>query len=123
MTCHTSRSPGTLHFDPAPLRAHEIVLDQFIRVAGYLDGAVLAMGLHSAGEVHGVTPKIVDEFLMADDPGDHGAGVDPDPECKPPATEGVEGVFTQAGPLGDFSDQICCDALHGSFQDIVGCDR
>ena len=80
---------GTLHFDPSPPCAREIVLDQFIRAAGYLDGAALAMGLHSAGEVHGVTPKIVDEFFMADDPGDHRAGVDPDPERKPLATEGA----------------------------------
>jgi hypothetical protein len=32
-------------------------------------------------------------------------------------------VITQPRPLGDISDQICCDALHGGFQDIVGCDR
>jgi len=32
-----------------------------------------------------------------------------------PSLEAILGSF--------FSDQICCDALHGSFQDIVGCDR
>ena len=47
-----------------------------------MDAAGLPEGLHAARDVHGVTPDIVDELVLADDPGRHRARVQPDPDTQ-----------------------------------------
>src|SRR5205823_5449114 len=49
---------------------------------GDLDAARHAMRLHAAGQIHRVAPEIVNELPGANHPGDHGAGIDPNPELQ-----------------------------------------
>src|SRR5476651_890561 len=46
----------------------------------HLDAVGHAARFHAAGEVHGVTPQIVDVLAAADHACNHGAGIDADPE-------------------------------------------
>ena len=52
------------------------VFQPFIGQAGDLDGAWLAKGFETAGEVDGVAPKVVGEFPAPNDAGHDGAGAE-----------------------------------------------
>src|SRR5581483_7991813 len=71
----------------APRLAVEAVGDALVGALGDLHGAGRAVRLHAAGDVDGVAPQVVQEPLLPDDPGDHRAGVDPDPEAQAASPE------------------------------------
>ena len=58
----------------------EFVLEDPPRVLADLNFAGDPVGFHPARYVHGVAPKIVNEFVATDDPGDHRSGIHPDPD-------------------------------------------
>src|ERR1700733_12044664 len=71
---------GALQLDGPSGFAVELVLDQVVGAAGDLDGPARALGFHTARQIHGRAPEIVDELLAADDAGHHRAGVDANAE-------------------------------------------
>src|SRR5208283_2893666 len=80
-----------LNLDGPARFAVELVPDQIVGAPGDLDGAALAVGFHTARQIHGRAPEIIDKLLAADDAGHHWPGVDANakgellvPEC--PAT-------------------------------------
>src|SRR6185437_7873790 len=73
---------GALDLDFAPGLADELIPDQAKGVAGNLDALALPLRFHPACDVHGIAPEVVDEFLAANDAGDHWAGIDADAERK-----------------------------------------
>ena len=71
---------GALQLDGPAGFAVELVLDQVVGAAGDLDGPGLAVGFHTARQIHGRAPEIIDELLAADDAGHHWARVDANAE-------------------------------------------
>src|SRR6266508_768050 len=60
--------PLSFYFDFAATLEGIFVFEVFVGGRGNLDGSQLAQRFHAAGDVHGVAPEIVDEFLASDDP-------------------------------------------------------
>ena len=73
----------------------------------HLDLSYHPCGVHSAGNVHGITPDIVLGLLGSDDPGDNWSNVDSDSDL-----EIVERMLIDVVELFPYSDGIARHRLH-----------
>src|SRR5688500_13210818 len=70
-----------LHLHRAALLGEEVAVQHGGGFLGELDAPREAARFHTAGDVDGVAPDVVDKFLDADDAGHGGAGVDADADA------------------------------------------
>ena len=75
------KSPSVLFPSPQFLPAlQRKTRSQLIaQLFGYVNPSDFSVGLHAAGDVDGVSPEVVNEFLFSNHPGDHGSGVNSNP--------------------------------------------
>src|SRR5256886_15095754 len=82
--------PLPFDFNFAPGFEKVLFFEVFAGGLRKLDGSELAQLLHALGDVHGVTPQIVDEFLAPNDPGDDRPAADADAHVETSAISGVQ---------------------------------
>ncbi|KFQ24967.1 hypothetical protein N331_10230, partial [Merops nubicus] len=78
--------PFPLHIDRPPVvKVIPHLAEDAVALLTHLDAALDAGGVHPAGDVHSVTPDVIQQLGGADDPGGEGAVVKADPklEIKP----------------------------------------
>ena len=68
------------------------IFELFVGADTDMDAIDHAMGLHAAGDVDGVAPEVLAEFFDADDPSNHGAGVDANAQLKRVTISPLKGV-------------------------------
>src|SRR3546814_14331191 len=65
-----------------------------------------AVSLQPARGIHRVAPHVVDELVPADDPGDHGTGVDPDADGERTVVRTVYAAEFIQHPESEFGDHV-----------------
>src|ERR1700730_1370329 len=71
-----------LHLDGAAFFKPVTIAEEFVRRRCYLGSAWLALRFHAACCVHRISPKIVNEFVLANDAGYHRPRADSDPQLQ-----------------------------------------
>src|SRR4051812_11520579 len=85
-----TQSTFAFDFDFAAVLESERLLQRLADYMGDVDSIRRATRFHPTGGVYGIAPQIIDEFTGADDAGDNGARVDPDPNAQLRATGHIE---------------------------------